>query len=146
MMEAGIQQIDGVESASISFLTQSSPSAPPRADGTHPTGGGQDLPPDRNRIVGSACRWGAGEIGYDKETKRIAPGVAVSGLMLALGYLVPDGLSLYLFLPAYVLIGYDVLYHAGRNLFTGQLFDENFLMCLATVGALATGIIRKPCS
>ena len=59
--------------------------------------------------------------------------------MLALGYLVPDGLSLYLFLPAYVLIGYDVLYHAGRNLFTGQLFDENFLMCLATIGALATG-------
>ena len=74
-----------------------------------------------------------------KKQKRIALRVAVSGLMLALGYLVPDGLSLYLFLPAYVLIGYDVLYHAGRNLFTGQLFDENFLMCLATVGALATG-------
>ena len=74
-----------------------------------------------------------------KKQKRIALRVAVSGLMLALGYLVPDGLSLYLFLPAYVLIGYDVLYHAGRNLFTGQLFDENFLMCLATIGALATG-------
>lgn len=74
-----------------------------------------------------------------KKQKRIALRVLISGLMLVLGYLVPDGFSLYLFLPAYVLIGYDVLYHAGRNLFTGQLFDENFLMCLATVGALATG-------
>lgn len=74
-----------------------------------------------------------------KKQKRIALRIIISGLMLTLGYLVPDAFSLYLFLPAYALIGYDVLYRAGRNLFTGQLFDENFLMCLATIGALATG-------
>ena len=78
-----------------------------------------------------------------KKQKRIALRVLISGLMLVLGYLVPDGFSLYLFLPAYVLIGYDVLYHAGRNLFTGQLFDENFLMAVATVGAIALAIYEK---
>lgn len=40
-------------------------------------------------------------------------------------------------LTAYFIVGYKVLAKAGRNIFRGQLFDENFLMSLATVGAIA---------
>ena len=39
----------------------------------------------------------------------------------------------------YLVIGYDVLWSAIRNIFHGQIFDENFLMAIATVGALAMG-------
>ena len=48
-------------------------------------------------------------------------------------------LRLVAFLGPYAVIGYDVLWRAGRNIFRGQVFDENFLMALATVGAFCTG-------
>ena len=43
------------------------------------------------------------------------------------------------FLVPYAVIGWDVLWKAARNIAHGQVFDENFLMALATVGAFATG-------
>lgn len=43
-----------------------------------------------------------------------------------------------LFLIPYVIIGWDVIWKAVRNIRNGQVFDENFLMGLATVGAFAT--------
>lgn len=42
------------------------------------------------------------------------------------------------FFVPYLIIGYDVVYNAVRNIVHGQVFDENFLMALATVGAFAT--------
>ena len=42
-----------------------------------------------------------------------------------------------LFLIPYLLAGYDVLYKALRNIGNGQIFDENFLMSIATIGAFA---------
>lgn len=50
-----------------------------------------------------------------------------------LSYLFP--LSLYLVL--YIAIGYDVIFKAIRNISHGQIFDENFLMLIATIGAFA---------
>lgn len=47
------------------------------------------------------------------------------------GWLLP----FFLYLSLYLYIGYDVLYKAIRNIFHGEIFDENFLMCLATMGA-----------
>lgn len=44
-----------------------------------------------------------------------------------------------LFLAAYLVFGYDVLLRAGKNIARGQVFDENFLMSVSTVGALAIG-------
>ena len=44
-----------------------------------------------------------------------------------------------IFLVPYFTIGYDILKRAGLNIIHGQLFDENFLMALATIGALAIG-------
>ena len=47
-----------------------------------------------------------------------------------------------LYLAVYLLIGYDVLWRAARNIVRGQVFDENFLMCLATLGAFALAVCR----
>ncbi|RBQ25787.1 heavy metal translocating P-type ATPase [Arcobacter sp. CECT 9188] len=43
------------------------------------------------------------------------------------------------YLIAYLLVGYDVLYKAFRNILNGKVFDENFLMSIATIGAFALG-------
>jgi Cd2+/Zn2+-exporting ATPase len=48
-----------------------------------------------------------------------------------------------LFIIAYVVSGYDVLCRALRNLFKGQLFDEHFLMSIATLGALGIGDVAE---
>lgn len=45
-----------------------------------------------------------------------------------------------LYFAVYVLIGYDVLFKAARNILRGQILDENFLMAIATLGAFALGI------
>ena len=47
-----------------------------------------------------------------------------------------------LYFVVYVIIGYDILWRAARNIFHMQIFDENFLMCLATLGAFALAIYR----
>ncbi len=43
--------------------------------------------------------------------------------------------SFFLFVVPYVIIGWDIIYKAVRNISHGQVFDENFLMCVATFGA-----------
>lgn len=45
-----------------------------------------------------------------------------------------------LYLVIYIIIGYDVVWRAVRNIAHGQVFDENFLMCIATMGAFALAI------
>ena len=52
---------------------------------------------------------------------------------------VPNWIEWALYLAPYAVIGWDVLWKAVRNILNGQVFDENFLMALATVGAFATG-------
>lgn len=52
---------------------------------------------------------------------------------------IPEHLKLAAFLPAYLIIGGDVLLRAVKNIAHGQIFDENFLMCIATIGAFFVG-------
>mgnify|MGYP002796184948 FL=1 len=51
----------------------------------------------------------------------------------------PAWLQIAVFVLSYLIIGGDILYKAVRNIFRGQVFDENFLMSLATIGAFAIG-------
>eukprot|EP00831_Metopus_contortus_P030647 TRINITY_DN25092_c0_g1_i13.p2 TRINITY_DN25092_c0_g1~~TRINITY_DN25092_c0_g1_i13.p2 ORF type:complete len:548 (-),score=80.83 TRINITY_DN25092_c0_g1_i13:47-1690(-) len=48
-------------------------------------------------------------------------------------------IGIYLFFGSYVLVGGEVLLTAIRNILKGEVFDENFLMSIATIGALAIG-------
>ncbi|MBO4864914.1 MAG: heavy metal translocating P-type ATPase [Eubacterium sp.] len=56
---------------------------------------------------------------------------------------VPWWCELLCYLVPYLIIGYDVLLRAARNIRNGQVFDECFLMTIATVGAIATGDYRE---
>lgn len=60
-------------------------------------------------------------------------------LLFLLAVLLKDSIGVPLYLAAYIVFGYDVLFRAGRNILRGQVFDENFLMSLSTVGAIAIG-------
>ena len=51
--------------------------------------------------------------------------------------LVPDQYTLYLYIVAYLILGFHILKTAITNLFHGNVFDENFLMSIATLGAFA---------
>lgn len=54
---------------------------------------------------------------------------------------VPGKIAIWLFVAAYILSGYEVLLKSIKNIFRGEVFDENFLMSIATLGAFA---INKP--
>lgn len=71
--------------------------------------------------------------------KRILARILTASALFAAALVlpVPAPLRLAVFLLPYLLIGYDVLWSAGRNIVRGKVFDENFLMALATVGAFA---------
>lgn len=80
-----------------------------------------------------------------KKEKTMLVRIAVSAVLLIAAVLVPyEGVWRFLlFFPAYFVIGWDVLWRAVRNIAHGQVFDENFLMALATVGAFCTGFFGQ---
>lgn len=73
--------------------------------------------------------------------KRVLFRIISSAALLVLAALLPltGYLRLLIFCVPYGVIGWDVLWRAIRNIAHGQVFDENFLMSLATIGAFATG-------
>lgn len=72
-----------------------------------------------------------------KELVRILLGGAL--LITASLLSLDGGWKLLVFLVPYAIVGWDVLWSAIRNILHGQIFDENFLMAIATVGALVLG-------
>jgi len=76
-----------------------------------------------------------------KEIIKIAVGTVFTILALVLNKTtnISDYLYYALLLAAYLILGWEVAYNAIKNLFHGELFDENFLMFIATVGAAALG-------
>lgn len=77
-----------------------------------------------------------------RRIKRVAIGAAVYFMAVIIKNVIPDmpwfG-NLVFFLAAYVIIGGDVVKNAVKNIGGGQIFDENFLMTIATVGAFFVG-------
>lgn len=76
-----------------------------------------------------------------KRLKRILIGAALFVLAILIEKLIPaiGNRGLILFLSAYVVVGGDVVKKAITNITRGQIFDENFLMLIATVGAFFVG-------
>ena len=75
-----------------------------------------------------------------KEKKALARILAAGALLIAVSIWKPEGyVAFAAYLVPYIAVGWDVLWKAVRNIAHGQVFDENFLMALATVGALALG-------
>ena len=84
---------------------------------------------------------------FKRKHKRSLAEIVIAALLFILCAVVtrvgifPDWawLPLILYLAPYLVIGWRVLWKAARNILRGQVFDENFLMTLATVGALIVG-------
>lgn len=78
---------------------------------------------------------------YDKKTKKVLIRIITAAiLMVVLHFLPVDGwLSLFLYMIPYLIIGYDILRKAVLGIVHGEVFDENFLMAIATVGAIGLG-------
>lgn len=76
-----------------------------------------------------------------KELALILCGAALFLIGEVLGHLpaVPSLVPTVLYLAAYLLLGGEILLTAGRNILKGEIFDENFLMSIATIGAVAIG-------
>ena len=76
------------------------------------------------------------------EMKKTIIRLAIGGVLFVAAVLMPAEpylLKLAVYLAAYLEIGYKVLWKAVRNISRGKVFDENFLMAIASVGAFATG-------
>ncbi len=82
-----------------------------------------------------------------KKQKKTIVRITISGVLLITAYILCNMLfkdlnrwiKLAAFIIPYGVIGYDILWRAVRNIAHGQVFDENFLMCIATIGAFAIG-------
>ena len=86
-----------------------------------------------------------------KKQKKMLIRIIAAGAIWAIGFAVEhifptdDRFSLLgfihlgIFTAAYLVIGWDILWKAIRNIAHGQVFDENFLMCIASIGAMVIG-------
>ena len=80
-----------------------------------------------------------------KKQKKMLTRIIICAVMLvALQFLPITGIPRFaLYLAAYLVIGYDILKKAGKGILNGRVFDENFLMAIATIGAFALAIYEK---
>lgn len=83
----------------------------------------------------------------NKKQKNSLLRIIIAAIIFAAGLLIPEGeqfaaiwfVRLGVFLAAYFTVGWDILWRAIRNIAHGQVFDENFLMTIASVGAMVIG-------
>lgn len=79
----------------------------------------------------------------DKKKKKKLICIIAAAVLLAAGIIIKHTIGgpavIVLLIPAYVIVGYGPIIKAAKNISHGQIFDENFLMAIATVGALALG-------
>ena len=80
-----------------------------------------------------------------KKQKKVLIRIIIAAiLVVAVSFIPVTGYAeLGLFLIPYLVIGYDILRKAGLGIINGKVFDENFLMSIATIGAMALGEYRE---
>ena len=79
-----------------------------------------------------------------KQKKMLARILVCAVVLIALQFLPITGIPRFaLYLAAYLVIGFDILKKAAKGIGNGRVFDENFLMAVATIGAFALAIYEK---
>ncbi|MFS6027816.1 heavy metal translocating P-type ATPase [Streptococcus agalactiae] len=79
-----------------------------------------------------------------KQRKMLIRIIVCAVMLIALQFISVAGIpELILYLAAYLIIGYDILKKAGKGILNKQVFDENFLMSIATVGAFVQAISTR---
>lgn len=75
-----------------------------------------------------------------KKDKRNLNKIIISSIIVVISLLIPlNIIKTILFIVAYLIVGYPIIKKAVTNIFHGEVFDENFLMTIATIGAFLTG-------
>ncbi len=83
-----------------------------------------------------------------RKQKKLLTRIIIAAVIFAAGFFIPESeeyftllwfVRLGVFLAAYLTVGWDILWKAVRNIFHGQVFDENFLMSIASIGAMIIG-------
>ena len=145
-IEAEISQLDGVQSARLDFVSQRliiealdskvMPQISQQADEI-----AARIEPGAAVIADASAGSTSAEIksAPARTLRLVLFGIGFFLLLLAQFAPLPAMISLVMFITSYLLIGTEVVLAALRNIARGQLFDENFLMSLATVGAFAIG-------
>ncbi|HEX2985495.1 MAG TPA: heavy metal translocating P-type ATPase [Caproiciproducens sp.] len=142
-IETAVGHLDGVQSAHIDFVTQKL---------TLEASDEKNLPALTRSAAGIVKQIEPDvEISYTGRTaEKAAPktrerlrrvGLVTGAVLFAVGMILhlPQPAGLALFLVSYALVGGEVVFRALKNIARGQVFDENFLMSVATVGAFGIG-------
>ena len=79
-----------------------------------------------------------------KQKKMLIRIITSTALLVALHFIPTTGILRFaLYMVPYLIIGYDILKKAIKGIFKGKLFDENFLMAIATIGAIVVGLLGE---
>ncbi len=84
----------------------------------------------------------------NKKQKKMLWRIIASAIILIIANVIPSNgvliwVRMVFCLVSYLVIGYDILKKAFRGILNGRIFDENFLMAVATIGAIALGIYEQ---
>ncbi|MCY8086305.1 cadmium-translocating P-type ATPase [Bacillus sonorensis] len=142
-IEDGVAGMKGIEACSVNFATST-------LTVTVATSSGSDISSEIKKKVNAiephikvALKEEASqrEQGGDKRIQKTLARLAAGTACGAAGFLVPAGgmTEWLLFFLAYLIIGGDVVFRAVKNIFQGRVFDEHFLMTIATAGAFIIG-------
>lgn len=137
-MEEKINALEGVESASIVFASKK----------LYITAENPEKLVDEINAACDSVDSGAGiddensqeDDDIKKDVKRLIIGAVVFALAEIAEHTLQIGaVSFALYIISYLILGFDVLMSAGKNILKGTVFDENFLMSIATIGAFVIG-------
>lgn len=79
-----------------------------------------------------------------KQKKMLIRIIIAAVLMIILEFVPIDGIARFLlYMVPYLVVGYDILRKAGKGILNKQVFDENFLMAVATIGAIAVALYEN---
>ena len=79
-----------------------------------------------------------------KQKKMLVRIILAAVLMIALHFIPVEGVARFVcYMVPYLIIGYDILRKAFKGIINGQVFDENFLMVVATIGAIAVALAGR---
>ncbi|MBQ7780510.1 MAG: heavy metal translocating P-type ATPase [Lachnospiraceae bacterium] len=144
-MERKINELPGVEAASITFATKQLRVAAKDQKALLPLmlEACRSIEPDVTLVPKEDIRKETKE-SEKKESRKDLLCIGIGALLFLLGkpvVAIHPILSLALYIIAYLILGLEIVITAVRNIFKGNVFDENFLMSIATLGAF---IIKEP--
>lgn len=134
-VEDGIRKIDGVKEVHLSFMTQKLTMRRTTTCSTRSCAKPSRSRRRSSRTAGSFCK------AMSRKQKRALARILVAAALTITFALLPlTGIWRFIvFVVPYLISGYDVLLSAARSILRGQVFNEKFLMSIATIGAFSIG-------